>query len=145
MTATPIDGARAASAMDLLDGARASLVEAGRADRVRTRYLHSQLAALRAGAAVVALRGHRDDTRGLTSVWDLVPAVAPELGEWSSFFALSTSRRHRVEHGVEHVTPRDADDLLRQSADFVVIVAETLGLPAASAAGVPCAALVGWS
>ena len=50
-------GARVASALDLLDGASESLVESSHAVQVRERYLTAHLAALRAAAAVLAIRG----------------------------------------------------------------------------------------
>ena len=130
-------GARVASALDLLDGASESLVESSHAVQVRERYLTAHLAALRAAAAVLAIRGPQlvgaeRPSGGPPNIWELVPAVAPELSEWADFFAYSTSRRWAIDEGHEVVTARDADDLLRQAQEFLELVRATLRLPGRS-------------
>jgi hypothetical protein len=63
-------------------------------------------------------------------VWDLLPQVAPELTEWASFFAATATRRAAIESGRSGaVTPREADDLLRDTEAFQHAVEATLGLP----------------
>ncbi|HEY0636515.1 MAG TPA: SAV_6107 family HEPN domain-containing protein, partial [Pseudonocardiaceae bacterium] len=53
------------------------------------------------------------------SVWALLAAVSPELREWAAFFAAGSRTRAAVEAGVTRlVNARDADDLVRQSAEF---------------------------
>ncbi|XVX18821.1 SAV_6107 family HEPN domain-containing protein [Actinomycetota bacterium] len=118
------------AALDLIERSEESLAEASRAQHSAERYLHAQLGALRAAAALVAARsdlGLAQD--GPQSLWSLVPALAPELVEWADFFAWSTARRDRISQGRIRVTPREADDLLRQAETFVDLVAATLGMP----------------
>jgi hypothetical protein len=53
--------------------------------------------------------------------------VAPELGEWAAFFASCSDTRAAAEAGISRlVGRREADDLLRQSEQFVGIVRELL-------------------
>ncbi|GAY11297.1 hypothetical protein TOK_5804 [Pseudonocardia sp. N23] len=89
------------------------------------RYPAAYLSALRAAAAVLALRARPQPRRGATrNVWDLLAGVAPELGEWASFFASCSATRAAAEVGIARlVSRRDADDLLRQSEQFVALVA----------------------
>ncbi|MCW0213248.1 MAG: SAV_6107 family HEPN domain-containing protein, partial [Pseudonocardia sp.] len=90
------------------------------------RYPAAYLAALRAGAAVLAVRARPKPRRGASrSVWQLLGEVAPELGEWAAFFAACSDTRAAAEAGIERlVSRRDADDLLRQAEQFVGIVRE---------------------
>ncbi|MGB2933887.1 MAG: SAV_6107 family HEPN domain-containing protein, partial [Nostocoides sp.] len=82
-----VQATRVASALDLLEGSAASLVEAGRAPQITARYAVAHLAALRAAAAVLAVRGLRiagtHHSGGPRNLWELLPAVAPELHEWA--------------------------------------------------------------
>ena len=56
-------------------------------------------------------------------VWRLLAEVAPELGEWSAFFASCSRTRAAAEAGIGRlVGRRDADDLLRQAEEFVARV-----------------------
>jgi hypothetical protein len=64
------------------------------------------------------------------SVWELLPRVAPDLAEWSAFFAASARRRAAIERG-GHIVARESDDLLRQAEIFLEIVQDMLGLPRA--------------
>ena len=99
------------------------------------RYAESHLAALRCAAAVLAARARpagpgRRRPRP-TSAWVLLTAVAPELGEWASFFASGAAKRAAAEADVRPgaVTTREADDLLRDAATFLAVVETTLGVP----------------
>lgn len=88
------------------------------------RFAKAYLSALRAAAAMLALRGrpHRGRSRP-TSVWTLLSAVAPELREWAAFFAANSATRASVQAGITRVvTPRAADDLIRQSGQFLGLV-----------------------
>jgi hypothetical protein len=117
------------SALDLLDRAERGLDRAGWARTAGERYVEAHLAALRGAAAILAVRG-RPGGRGPANVWALLPRVAPELGEWAAFFAAGAPRRAAVEAGrPEAVTPREADDLLRDVNAFTDLVAGMLGLP----------------
>jgi hypothetical protein len=117
--------------MDQLDRSSDGLTVARAATTPAERYVAAHLAALRAAAAVLAVRGRPAGGRGRTlSVWDLLPRVAPELGEWAGFFSASASRRAAVEAGrVDVVSARDADDLLRDAETFALVVGEILGVP----------------
>jgi HEPN superfamily protein len=114
----------ASATLDLLDRSRHSLLEACHSQEVTQRYLQAQLGALRAAAALVAARTSPNGQSGPRSLWELLPAVAPELSEWAGFFEL-VATRHR--HG--QPSAREADDLLRQSEIFLDLVCRSLGLP----------------
>jgi len=110
-----------ASAIALLGQARRGLTAAEAAEEAAERYATAHLAALRAAAAVVAVRARPDRRRARpVSVWALLASVAPELREWASFFAAGSRTRAAVEAGVTRlVSARDADDLVRQAGDFI--------------------------
>ena len=69
------------------------------------------------------------------SVWVILPQVAPELGEWATFFAAGARKRAAAEAGLDCVSHREADDLVREADSFVVRVCEALDLPYQSALG----------
>jgi hypothetical protein len=55
--------------------------------------------------------------------------VAPERGEWASFFATGAAKRAAAEAGIPRVvSAREADDLLRAAEQFVAVVELALGL-----------------
>lgn len=104
---------------------RATLPDAGEA------YVAAHLAALRAAAAVLAVRGRPEATararRRIRSVWEVLPEIAPELAEWAVLFAASAERRARIEAGIRGAAGhRHTDDLIRAAGHFVRLVAETL-------------------
>lgn len=108
----------------LLDQAWAGLAQARREPAPDQRYVAAYLAALRAAAAMLALRGrpHRGRARP-TSAWVLLASLAPELAEWAHYFAAGSATRAAAEAGVTgHVTQRAADDLVRQTAEFADLV-----------------------
>lgn len=111
----------AAAVLDLLDRSRESLIDAQHELVIDRRYQIAHLAALRAGAAVLAARSRPGrGIRGMVTVWDLVPALAPELSEWSTVFSRCASRREA------RVTAREADDLVRDAERFLELVAHSL-------------------
>ena len=115
----------------LLVLARRGLDEAAENRVDGLRYAAAHLAALRAAAAVVAARAKPVPTRRskLTSVWDLLSFVAPDLSEWALFFTASAGKRAAAEAGIPRVvTRREADDLLRAATSFVSVVELALGL-----------------
>ena len=116
----------------LLSIARKGLDEAARTRPDGLRYAAAHLAALRAAAAVLAARARpAAPTRRsrVTSVWSLLVLVAPEFGDWASYFALGAGKRAAAEAGIPRVvSPREADDLLRAAEQFVAIVESALGL-----------------
>jgi len=118
---------------ELLALSRRGIIEASGWDAPGQRYATAHLAALRAAAAVLAARarpavGAR--RRRSTSVWVLLAQVAPEMGEWAAFFAAGAAKRAAAEAGIARVvTPREADDLLRDAERFLALVETSLGLP----------------
>ena len=124
------DRRTAPTALRLLAASRAALREAARAETAGERYATAHLAALRASAAVLAARARPSDGRRRpTSAWVLLAAVAPELGEWASYFAAGADKRAAALAGMRSaVTPREADDLLRDAQIFLALVETTLGL-----------------
>lgn len=118
-----------AAALALLRQAEAGLTEAERLADPSRRYAAAHLAALRAGAAVLAVRAQPGGRRrGGRSVWQLLTAVAPELAEWAAFFAAGSATRAAAEAGITRlVTERAADDLVRQAGQFVEITRRLVG------------------
>ena len=109
------------SAAMLLAQASQALDEGERSQTPAARFAPARLAALRAAAAVLATRAEPTgiDGQGRSrprSVWTLLAQVAPELSEWSVFFAACA--------GTRTLTMRDADDLLRQAGQFLVLATD---------------------
>lgn len=118
-----------AAARDLLASARHDLAEAMVTTVPTERYAAAHLAALRTAAAVLAVRTRPATAKRPRTVWALLPQVAPELTEWSAFFAAGAGKRAAAEAGLSRaVTPREADDLLRDAQTFLAVVETTLGL-----------------
>lgn len=119
------------AALELIDRAREGLIRAEQENERGERYVQSHLAALRTAAAVLAVRGRpRRVSGGSTlNVWVVLPRVAPELAEWSAYFAAGAARRQAVEAGrAGVVTAREADDLLRAATEFLEVVSVELGI-----------------
>jgi SAV_6107-like HEPN len=108
-----------------------SLSEAMTATEVTTRYACAHVAALRAAAALLSARARPTPTRRRTqkNAWVLLAEVAPELGEWASFFAAGAAKRAAAEAGSNRaVTEREADDLVRDADRFLTVIEQSLGL-----------------
>jgi len=120
----------ARSALVLLRQAADGLAEAHRETDPLLRYPAAYLAALRAAAAVLAVRTRPQPRRGSTrNVWQLLAVVAPELDEWAIFFASCSDTRAAAEAGIARlVGRREADDLLRQAEQFVRLVGSMVPL-----------------
>jgi SAV_6107-like HEPN len=118
------------AALGLLRQAAEGLADAHRHQDPLLRYPAAYLAALRAAAAVLAIRAAPQQKRGASrSAWQLLGDVAPELGEWAAFFAACSSTRAAAEAGISRlVGQRDADDLLRQAEQFVGLVSASVPL-----------------
>ena len=122
------------AALDLIALARRGLVEADLLSQPAERYASAHLAALRAAAAVLAARAKPavakpGRSRRPASAWALLTEVAPELSEWSAFFAAGAGKRAAAEAGLSRaVTAREADDLRRDAETFLAVVETTLGL-----------------
>ncbi|MFC7548427.1 SAV_6107 family HEPN domain-containing protein [Plantactinospora sp. GCM10030261] len=111
--------------------ARRGLAEAAQTKPDGLRYAAAHLSALRAAAAVLAARARPAPARRqrVTSVWALLVVVAPEMGEWASYFATGATKRAAAEAGIPRVvSAREADDLFRAAEQFVTEVEETLGV-----------------
>jgi hypothetical protein len=124
------DPRTAPTALRFLATARLALREAERAESPGERYATAHLGALRAAAAVLAARARPTDVRRRpTSAWVLLTSVAPELGEWATYFAAGADKRAAALAGLRTaVTAREADDLLRDTFIFLALVETTLGL-----------------
>ena len=86
----PIGASRAPvspRARELVHRADAELLAAQYSSEAWEQFSHAHLAALRAGAAVVASRGTPGGRRPPRTVWAMLHQVAPELDEWSDYFA----------------------------------------------------------
>ncbi|RMI37395.1 hypothetical protein EBN88_19100 [Streptomyces triticirhizae] len=119
------------AALDLLTQAERGLDEAAVLPDPGEAFVAAHLAALRAAAAVLAVRGRPELTprgrRRIRSVWEVLPEVAPEFAEWSVLFAGSADRRARIEAGIRGVATRaDADELRRAAGFFLRLVEEML-------------------
>lgn len=103
----------------LLARADAELVAATLATDAADRFLHAHLAALRAAAAVVALRGRPSPRSRARTVWDMLALVEPGLAAWSGYFAGGARLRAALDAGrpVE-VDPARADELVVCAEDF---------------------------
>ena len=88
------------TAHSYLQRSATSLHDAITARDVPTRYACAHVAALCAAAALLAARA-RPAPRGRRqkNAWVLLAEVAPELGEWASFFAAGAGKRAAAEAG----------------------------------------------
>ena len=136
--ASRIRGRTGHAVVDLIDHARGGLSEAAATASAGERYAAAHLAALRAGAAVLAARSRpvrasrrgRGRSRGPRNVWVDLAQVAPELAEWAEYFAAGASKRAAAQAGIPRaVTAREADDMLRDADSFLGLVCSLLGLP----------------
>lgn len=112
------------SATALLNQATHDLTEAQWQEHPAAKFAQGYLAALRAAAAMLALRGrpHRGRSRP-TSAWLLLAKVAPEHAEWAAFFESASPVSASIQAGINRqVSARVADDLVRQAAQFLELV-----------------------
>ena len=124
----------------LLVAARAGLDEATTIATPGMRYATAHLAALRCAAAVLAARAlparQPGERSRVTSVWTLLPQVAPELTSWAEHFAAGTERRAQAEAGIPRVvTAVEADALLRSAWHFHQLVTALILSPFDAEAG----------
>lgn len=111
---------------DLLRTAVLSLDDAYQAQTPAQRYIAAHVAALRAGAALLAVKAKPTRSSRIRSVWQMLPAIAPELGEWCAYFDAIGKRRVFVEIGTDEVSQRQADDLVRDAEAFLEQIARVL-------------------
>ncbi|MCK1796349.1 SAV_6107 family HEPN domain-containing protein [Streptomyces sp. XM4193] len=126
------------AALSQLAQAHQALAEAAVLGPPHERYVAAHRAALHTAAAVLAVRGRPETSerarRRIRSAWDILREIAPELAEWSAYFASGASRRALAEAGVHGaVSGAHADELLRTAQEFRLLVERTLtidsGLP----------------
>ena len=130
MSTTPsLSRTSTAGVLDLLSAAHRGLTEAAIEPRASRRYAVAHLAALRAAAAVLATRAKPGGRRGPRSAWDLLSRAAPELSEWAAFFSAGAGKRAAAEAGLDAVTAREADDLVRDVELFLALAETTVGVP----------------
>ncbi|QSB03893.1 SAV_6107 family HEPN domain-containing protein [Natronoglycomyces albus] len=125
------------SPLQLLRFSRQELAAAAEHSHPGLRYATAHLAALRAAAAVLVVHSGEDCSPGrvapLTDTWSLLESVAPELGEWASFFTLTARKRVRAQSGVPGVVTRqEADDLILEVRQFQQVVTRMLGFATTS-------------
>lgn len=107
---------------DLLADAGRGLGTAIRATDPSERYAAAHLAALRGAAALLAARARPGRGR-LGNAWDLLERVAPDLLEWAAFFRAGVGKRQLAEAGIPRIIgAREADDMLRQTAEFLDLI-----------------------
>lgn len=128
MTAVPTSPPVPYQARELLGSAARGLLEAYTTPEPNRRYATAHLAALRAAAAVLATRAQPVKRGRIRSVWSLLPVVAPQLEEWSAFFAANATKRAAADAGLPVVSQREADDLLRDAEEFLQQVAVMIGV-----------------
>jgi hypothetical protein len=121
------------AALELLAQAERTLRAADAAEDPLERYATAHLAALRTTAAVLAVRGRPEKNprrrKAIRSAWELLPEMAPELAEWAAYFAAGAGKRAAAEAGLRGAaSARDADDLIRNTALFLRLVARVLRL-----------------
>lgn len=122
------------SVLELLERAWEGLLEACHSSTPQERYELAHLSSLRAASALIAARTTSSGWSRPRSVWELLPAIAPELTEWAIFYSISGRKRLQFgEPGASAITSREADDLVRQSEGFLELVRAMLHLPVASA------------
>ncbi len=133
-TTIRVTGLVPARALELIERAEAELVAATFSQEPDARFRHAHLAALRTGAAVLAVRG-RPAGRGLPrSVWGLLPRAVPELADTAAFFASGASAREAIEAGLQTVVGEDrADAVLAAAEDFLTEARALIGGRAAGA------------
>jgi hypothetical protein len=119
------------AAIGLLSQARHALLEALSTPDPLARYATAHLAALRATAALLAVRTRPVRRRGgPRNAWDLLAQIAPELAEWAAYFAAGAGKRAAAEAGLRSaVTSREADDLVRDVETFIAAIADVLRQP----------------
>lgn len=116
------------ASIDLLTRALRSLDASITATNANEKFIAAHLAALRAAAALLAAHA-QPNSRRPTSVWVLIAKRTPEFAEWASFFAAGAGKRVAAEAGIAGaVTPREADDLVREAHQFIDLVSDAIGV-----------------
>jgi hypothetical protein len=107
----------------LLARAFRQLDRAASAKARNTIYALSHLAAMHAAGAFVSSRITPEQAGRMSrpdNLWTLLPRVAPELADWSDYFAAGSRKRNRAEHGEEDaVTTDEAEEMLASAHKFL--------------------------
>ncbi|GAA3811437.1 SAV_6107 family HEPN domain-containing protein [Cellulomonas soli] len=120
MTQTVLDAPVPAYALSLFARADSELVAAQFSSEPWEKFSHAHLAALRAGAGVLASRGGSSGRRAPRTVWGLLDAAAPELARWSGYFAAGAALRSAIDAGRFSAVSEDrAEQALCAAEDFV--------------------------
>lgn len=118
------------AALTALTRAREALTEAAMSAEPTRRYAAAHVAALRATAALLSVRTRPSRRGAQRNAWTLLAQVAPEMGEWASFFSAGAGKRAAAEAGLDRqVSTRDADDLVRDVERYLFLVQRALGVP----------------
>ena len=118
------------TALDLLRRADGELLAAQFSGEPAETFNHAHLAALRAAAAVLAVRGRPTGRRAPRTVWQMLAAVAPEMADWSTFFAAGAPLRLAVDAGrFDAVDADHAERTLCAAEDFLDGVRALLEAP----------------
>ncbi len=108
------------TAVDLLRRADGELLAAQFSSAPDEMFTHAHLGALRAAAAVLAVRGRPTGRRAPRTVWDMLSAVAPEAADWATYFAAGAPVRRAVEAGrFDAVDATHAEATLCAAEDFL--------------------------
>ena len=111
---------------ELLARSDGELVAADLAPDAGSRFVHAHLAALRAGAALLAATEGSPRRRAPRPVWELVAAVAPDLAGWTARFASAAPLRAAVENGRSEVDDMRADRAVAEATAFADTVRDLL-------------------
>ncbi|MGY4646127.1 SAV_6107 family HEPN domain-containing protein [Cellulomonas sp. URHB0016] len=123
---------------ELLRRADGELLAAQFSPEAWEQFSHAHLAALRAGAAVVAAQGRPGSRRAPRSVWELLDVVAPELARWSASFAAAATLRSAVDAGrFDVISPERAEQAVCDAEDFVDAARAMLQLGSATGGWAP--------
>ena len=105
--------------IELLSRSDAELVAAQLAPHAADQFLHAHLSALRAAAALLQATGRPVRRPAPRTAWEMVALVAPELAEWTAFFASGAAARSAVEAGRgDVVDAARAERTLAAAEDF---------------------------
>lgn len=117
------------SGLVLAAQAQSLLSEAAAEPSADERFRSAHLAALRTAAALFADRARPTARQRPTNAWALLGTLAPELTDWAAYFAEGATKRAAIESGARRVvSEREADDLVRASAEFLAMVETSFGL-----------------
>src|SRR5450759_5388139 len=115
-------------ALALLARSDAELLAAQFAPEASDRFVHAHLAAIRAAAAVLAVRGRPGRRSAARTAWEMLSGVSPEIETWAATFAGAAPLRSRVEAGRRDLVTDDrAGCALAAAEDFRDTVEEVLG------------------